>query len=181
MPDSKKLQVLKALTSHLEAINPTNIDPATDEAYVLDLRGNVSRGRTIFGESDVKSITQPLVSILEAPRTTDPVGVGDRITRSSLWQLLVQGFVKDQRENPTDPAYDLSAAVEMRLSRLIKVNERNGEAQYPEEYMLGGLVKDLRIGEGIVRPSDPQVSPTAFFYLPVGVELVTDLSNPYAA
>lgn len=177
---SKKLVVMTALSAHIAGINPTNNDPAVEPPtpYGIDLRDRVSRGRLTFGADEIEE--SPLVSILEAPRPIEPVGVGEKLVRKSTWQLLVQGFVKDVKVNPTDPAYDLLALVEMRLARICALNDQ-GDGLYPGEYRLDGLIDSLAIGEGIVRPSDPQVSPTAFFYLPVAVGLVTDLRNPYAA
>jgi hypothetical protein len=180
MADSRKLSVMKALTTHFEAINPTNDDPALAPAtpYAIDLRGKVSRGRLTFGPDEL--VDGPILSILEATKAIEPVSVAEGLVRKSSWQLLIQGFVQDEKENPTDPAYDLLALVEMRLARVVQ-RDKNGDGAYPDEYRLDGLIDSLAIGDGIVRPSDPQVSPTAFFYLPVVVVLATDLRNPYAA
>lgn len=179
MPDSKKLQVMKLLTAHLQGMNPDANDPATGEAYEIDMRGDqVQRGRLVFGPDD--TVDNPLLSILEAPKPIDPRAVGEaKLVRKSMWPLLVQGFVKDTKTNPTDPAYDLLAKTEQRLARIVQLDDQ-GDPMFPGEYLLDSSIFSLAIGEGIVRPSDPQVSPTAFFYLPLAVELVTDLRNPYA-
>ncbi len=179
MADSQKLKVMKALTVHLQAMNPDNTDPATEAPYDIDMSGDqVQRGRRFFSEGE--TVDQPLISILEATKFPEPITVAEKLLRKSMWLLLVQGFVKNEPVNPLDPAYDLLAKTEMRLARICKMN-RQGNGEYPGEYRLDGLIDSLVIGEGIVRPSDPQVSPSAFFYLPVAVEITRDLNNPYAA
>ncbi len=175
--DSKKLAIMKALTTHLEGINPDFDHPGTDLPNTIDMRGKWFRGRIGFGAETVR----PFGSILEAPKPLDPNAVGDKANRSSKWTLLVQGFVVDDKENPTDPAYELLALTEARLARIIATEAKTGEPAYPEEYLLARKISGLILGEGIVRPADPQVSPTAFFYLPVTVELTTNVLNPYAA
>jgi hypothetical protein len=54
------------------------------------------------------------------------------------WSLMVQGWPADDPVNPSDPAYDLLAMVEMRLARLVAEapGGRNG-GLYPDEYKLG--------------------------------------------
>ena len=52
--DSKQLRTLKALTAHLEGINPDNTDPATGNPYERDLRGKVYRGRSVLTVKDAE-------------------------------------------------------------------------------------------------------------------------------
>jgi hypothetical protein len=54
---SRQLDILRALTAHLEGINPEN-------GYDYDMRGRVFRGRAEFGDDT----PLPHLSILEAPR-----------------------------------------------------------------------------------------------------------------
>ncbi len=68
----------------------------------------------------------------------------------------------------------------MRLARLIQMDPRTGTPTFPDEHFLGSLISGLTIGQGVVRPPDEKVSPKAFFYIPLVVELSTDVSNPYA-
>lgn len=176
MPDSKQLRVLKALTAIVECINPTNEDPATGAAFDIDLRGAVWRGRSVFGQ---ETAGKHFVSILEAPQPINGLAADDHhTTRSEQWRLLVQGFVPDDKENPTDPAYDLKAKVEMQLARIVKLNKQ-GDGEYPEDFLLNGLVSKLVIGQGVVRPPTKDISPTAFMYIPLTVEITTDVTNPY--
>lgn len=178
-PDSKQLAIMKRLTAQLEAINPSNIDPADDIGgpYNVDLRGQVKRGRKVFG----KEQRYPFIAILESPQPAPVVGVGyDKVKRKEYWNLLLQGFVTDDKDNPSDPAYDLKAVVEMRLSRIVAVDTSNGNALYPDDYLFGGLIDTLEIGQGVVSPPDEKVSAQSFFYIPLSVCLITDVSKPFS-
>lgn len=162
MPDPFRLRVLKALTAALEEITPAN-------GYEFDLSGKVFRGRDTFGDRD----PLPLVSILEAieeqPQLSSPQS-GDRST--GPWELLVQGFVDDDIENPTDPAHRLMAEVKKRL-----IQERTRERQY-NIFGLNGTVTELRISHGVVRPPD-DISGKAYFWLRVTPVVVENLADPY--
>jgi hypothetical protein len=163
MTDPFRLRVLQALTTSLEQINP-------DNGFAFDLRGKVFRGRDVFGDRD----PMPLISILEAieeqtqllPPQSSPVSTGP-------WELLVQGFVDDDLINPTDPAYRLIAEVKQRL-----IEERIRERQY-DILGMGGLVTELRISSGVVRPSD-DISGKAYFWLRLTLVVVENLLDPYA-
>jgi hypothetical protein len=162
--ESNRLDVLKALTSHLQGIASAN-------GYEIDLSDAIRRGRTLFGEGD----PIPLVSILESPRSDPGRFAGENFAeRSEKWSLLIQGWVVDDPSNPTDPAYILMATVEHRLARIIAVNRSTGEPAFPDEYMLGRKVAEFTVMPGVVRPPMEQVSSKAFFYLPVQVALVRE-------
>lgn len=176
MPVPKQLLIMRRLTAHLEQISAT-FYPDFGFPEDFNLAGAVYRGRTTLGPSD----TYPALSILEAPnpKNGNPSGEGNK-KRAEDWVLLVQGFVKDDAENPTDPAYELKAIVEFHLARLVAINERTGDPLFPDEYLLGKLITGLTIGQGVVRPPEVNVSPKAFFYIPLTVKLVTDPTKPYA-
>jgi len=160
MADSYRLTVLKRLTSHLEGIN-------RQLGYDYELVGSVKRGRLVFGEDD----PLPLVSILESTRS-DPGTYAGESDRSEWWALMIQGWVPDDVDNPTDPAYGLMDAVEKHLERLTKVNSTSGFEVYPDEYMLGRSIAGFQVQPGIVRPPMEGVSSKAFFYLPIRIKLV---------
>lgn len=166
MADSKRLQILKRLTAHLEGIN--GADP-----YEHDLRGNVFRGRSVYGTTD----PLPLVSILEG-KAADYGSFADenQSVRKDSWLLLIQGWTKNDTLNPTDPVYSLLADVELRLSDIVAVER--GVPKFSGVYMLGGLISSLTIAAPVVRPPDDGVSDKAFFYLPVLVGLKSDLTKP---
>jgi hypothetical protein len=177
---SKKLKIMKLLTVHLSGITPDWVDLPPEmlgEECPYDLSDSVYRGRVIFGD-EVKT---PFITVLEAPRQLDPRGAGTaELLSDEDWTLLIQGFAKDDKKHPTDPAYDLLAWTQMRMSR-ITVEKKNGSrgGLYPQEWRLGGLVADVRYQIPIVRPGKDDVSDTAYFYMPISVGTVTDLTMPF--
>lgn len=164
MPDSKQLRIVKKLTSHLE------MTPGYEGVRCY-------RGKLLVSAKEVEDC----LSILEAPRPVvgQPAGHQGH-KRLETWTLLVQGWPKDDKENPSDPAYMMKAAVEQWLYRIIAVKERDGLPIYPDLYLLGGDIVSLIIGQGVVRPpSEEAASRLAMFYLPLILEITTDVSNPY--
>ncbi len=163
MNDPFRLRVMKALTAALEEINP-----AAD--YQFDLTGKVFRGRDIFGDSD----PLPMVSILEAIEEQAQITAPQAgPTSTGPWELLIQGFVEDDFQNPTDPAHRLMAEVKKRL-----VQERIRDRQY-NILGMNGQVTDLKISHGVVRPPD-EVSGKAYFWLRLTLVVVENLQDPYA-
>lgn len=165
MADSVRLSVLKALTDHLAAI-------AAGDGYNYTLAGAVFRGRGRFGDSDPET----MLSILENPRPDYGQYAGDKTTRSEQWPLLIQGWCPDDKDNPSDPVYGLLDDVEKRLAQIIAHDPRSGQPLFPAAFMLGGLITDLSIAPGVVRPPTDGVSSRAFFYLPLRVGLAYDLA-----
>lgn len=164
MPDTKQLTILKRLTDHLKGITP-------DNGYDFDLSENVFRGQARFGGDQ----PLPFVSILESLRPDPrPVGAGsERLLREEIWELLIQGWVDEDRELPTDQLYQLKGAVEKRLAEIL--------VEGSPVYRLGGnLIAGLRIGPGVVRAATPQVGGAEAFYLPLFVTFVMNLTDPYA-
>lgn len=167
MADHKRLQILKRLTTHLQGITVAN-------GFENDIGERVYRGRTSFGsETEI-----PALSLLESK----PVDYGtyadeQKTVRMDSWTLLLQGWVEDDQENPTDPVYSLLADVEMRLAQVIALNS-SGKPKYPTLYRLGGLINGMTLAQPIVRPPDEGLSATAYFYLPIQVDLISDLENP---
>jgi hypothetical protein len=162
MTDSKRLRILKALSTQLSTITVVN-------GYQHDI-ANVFRGRTVFGDSD----RVPLISILEYPRpdfkNIEAGYIGAR-KKVDDWDILLQGFVKDDKDNPTDPAHLLLADVKKCLSLVTKSTE--------SAYLLGGLLTDIANDGGIVRPPD-DLSYKAHFYLRVVLKFVEREDDPYA-
>ena len=170
---SKKLLAMQRLTTHLEAIAFTSTFAGTGD---VNLAGKVYRGRTVFGDE----VQPPFLAILEQPRQLLPETAGDgKLARKDQWQLLIQGFAVDYKLNPTDPAYELLAHVEMRLARIVAQKTNGGGAAYPAEFRLGNIVESTRFQNPIVRPPDNDVSDTAYFYMPVTFEIVTDMISPF--
>lgn len=163
MADPFRLKVLKALTAVLEEITLAN-------GYNHNLSGKVFRGREIFGEDD----PLPMVSILEAIEQSEDIAPPESSPNfKGPWELQIQGFVEDDRQNPTDPAHHLMADVKKRLAM-----ERVKERQY-NIFGLEGKVFELRISPGVVRPPD-DVSAKAYFWLRISIEMVENLMDPYS-
>ena len=161
-----RLRILKAMTAALKEISPAN-------GFATDVQGNVFRGRVIFGEND----PIPLLSILEVPIPLDQTPAPtDSEFSSGGWEIMVQGFVTDDPENPTDPAHLFMADVKKRLAQ----ERRKALAMKSEEgiFGLGNFVTGMRIGAGVVRPPD-EISAVAYFWLTVTLGMVEDLSDPY--
>ena len=168
---SKRLKILRALTSHLEK---TVYDPGGENETTLDKR--VYRGRTVFGDE----VDLPFIVILEAPRQLQSLVAGDEKTkRKDEWRLLIQGFAPDDKKNPLDPAYEFLALVEERMSRLVAQKDNGAGPKFPAEFRLGGLVGGILFTNPIVRPPDNDVSDTAYFYMPVTLQVVNDMESPF--
>lgn len=175
MADPFRLRVLKALTDHLKGITPANgyesdLSDFTAEDGLTSAR--VFRGRDSFGDSD----TPPFVSVLEDFRPEEQSLGGPGATEAAgEWRLLIQGFVKDDPQNPTDPAYVLSADV---IKSLIVARK--------SKYDILGLgnampcVNTLSFKQPVVRPADGEVSSTSFFFITLNLKLVENLENPFA-
>lgn len=177
---SKKLYIMKKLTEHLQGITPdwTDLPPAmAGEVCPLDLSSSVYRGRLDFGDE----VKNPFLVVLEAPRQLNPNGAGTgELVNNEDWTLLIQGFAEEDRRNPSDPAYTMLAWVQMRLARITTEKKNGGRGGlYPSEWRLGGLIADIRYQIPIVRPGKDTVSDTAYFYMPISVGNVTDLTMPF--
>lgn len=174
MSDSKQLDILKRLTAHLAGITPAN-------GYEFDMTNKVFRGRLFYGEDD----PIPMLSILENPDAdvTVPNAVGQtKVVGFRTWSLLIQGWTTLDPDNPLDSCYQLKAAVEERLSRLIVKSSSTYLPLYPSEYLLGlaqeNVTNGLVVGHGLVSPPTEVVSYPSFF-IPVGLGLKIDYVQPF--
>jgi hypothetical protein len=177
MIDSTRLKVLKGLTALVKTITPANGYQSDLSDFVDDgiIRSRVFRGRSIFGEGD----PLPMISILEMPREPSQMETPPGATvYSAPWELMVQGFVPDDKDNPTDPAHQLLADVE---KALIAERAKRGQTPAMRTYALLGqpCVTDIVLSRGVVRPPE-EVSSKAFFWLIVTLTMVEDLLNPFA-
>lgn len=164
MTDSVRLGIMKQLAAQIQTITPAN-------GYTHDLSAAVFRGRFWFGEED----PLPMVSILEgltpdkAPTTA---GFHQR-EQMDYWPLLIQGWVADDAENPTDPAHALMAEVKQALGQLrAQVNDFSLTGPFK------GHVAEMTIQPGVVRPPE-QLSPKAYFWLQIVLKTVEDVENPF--
>lgn len=174
--DPFRMQILKAITSAMDEINGNvggyNFDltpyprTAADGQEIIQRRN--FRGRVVFGEDD----PLPMTAVLEVVIPPDQFpGAPDNPNRHGDWDLMLQGFVEDDFENPTDPAQYLLADVVQRLAKELPRVYEDGIFGFP-------AITALKIGVGVVRPPD-EVSAKAYFWLPISITFVEDLSNPY--
>lgn len=174
MPEPFRLRVVKALCDRLKTITPANgydhdMSDFTDEAGRLAER--VFRGRDLFGASDPK----PLLCVLEDPRAAEPNGAPTNSpNQTNQFRLLIQGFVKDDKFHPLDPAYRLSAEV-------IKCLAGSRESRFS---VLGfgsraPCIMSLSIGPPVHRPGSDEFSDTGYFLIAVTLHLAELLDDPY--
>lgn len=175
MAEVLRLRILKALTAWLEGVDGTTFG-LIDEADVAltDMAGRVKRGRVVFGDDD----PVPMLSILEVPIPLDTiVPPPDSEYSKGSWELLIQGFARDDPDNPTDPAHVLMAATKKRLAQAKKQNA--GWPDYPDGiWGMGNSVIDMRIGAGVVRPPD-EISAKAYFWLNLTLDITENLDQPF--
>lgn len=177
-----KTRVLTALTQALEEITPangyeTNLAPFTHSDGQLMKR--VYRGRAFFGEND----PLPMVAILERPDPADPLAEPPMISNAGSydWNLIVQGFVQDDKTDPTDDAYALLADVRRRLA--VERARKDSAGRIADPLGFGGRreknrIEDLSFGPGVVRPAD-EVSAKAYFWLGVTLRTIEDPLFPF--
>lgn len=184
MPDNIpfRRRALEALTDVLASITPAN-------GYVSDLgpfihadgaeMRRVYRGRAFFGDND----PLPMVAILERPDPADELAEPPQDVRTGTfdWNLIVQGFVQDDKDDPTDPAYQLLAEVRHRLA--VERDRREETGRVPDPLGLGGRrkrnrIEELSFGPGVVRPAD-EVSAKAYFWLGVTLKTFEDPLFPF--
>lgn len=169
--ESIQLHILKAITTHLQGIEPLDYD--------FDLSESVFRGRLLYGAESPDTMVS-IVEHLQGDITTDVAGE-NQIERAETWLLLIQGIAKNDVLNPTDAVYNLKAAVEHRLARTI--HQTRGDPTYPSEYFFGlkslKVITGITIGPGVVSPPRQGISERAFFYMPIGIGLAMDISEPW--
>ncbi|SON54319.1 hypothetical protein HDIA_0778 [Hartmannibacter diazotrophicus] len=172
MTDPFRLRAAKALTAVLQEITP-------DNGYVNDLSASVFRGRSIFGSTDPVT----MVSILEPH--TEHRDLPTPVAASAMareWEMLIQGFVKDDPNNPTDPAHTLAAEVCRRLAieagRKAQAPERGFDPLGMNKRDMKNRVEGILIGSPIVRPAD-EISNKAYFWTRLTLKIVEDISDPF--
>lgn len=160
---SNRLDILVALTGHLEGIAPAE--------YTHDLAGRVHRGKPAFG---LEKAGEYFVTILEPDDKRDLSPSANYPDRRVLrWELLLFGVSGPPTDpmHPTDDAYYLLDDLRRRIA-WINANTSGGQPGRVVR-VLGGLV-DGRItsGAGVVLPPDPQQSrPRAVCVLPIEIPL----------
>jgi hypothetical protein len=177
-----KRRVLDALTEVVASITPAN-GYTSDLGTFIHTDGaemrRVYRGRAFFGDND----PLPMVAILERPDPADELAEPprDSTTGTYDWNLIVQGFVQDDKDDPTDPAYIILADIRHRLA--VERNRRDDSGRIPNPLGFGGRrkhnrIEELSFGPGVVRPAD-EVSAKAYFWLGVTLKTFEDPLFPF--
>lgn len=177
MADSFRLRVMKSVTEALQQITPANgydhdFSDYTDSAGRT--KGRVFRGRTMYGEND----PLPMLSILEDPRAEPAVNgpMASSKTQNSF-RLLIQGFTQDDKENPLDPAYALSAEV---IKAIIVAAQSSTGLLGLNQQKRAPCVMGVSIGQPVHRPGGDEISDHAYFLVGLSLTLAEDLTNPFA-
>lgn len=167
-----RLRVQEKLSEVLGSISPEN-------GYVSDLsgEGQVVRGRLFLGDDE----PVPMVSIVEPPLAIEQIRSAPRNTaRAGDWDILIQGWVRADELNPTDPAYILSSEVCQALARQTTLpSGRPGSGIGPNLLGLGPKITEMHIGAPVVRPPDHE-SRHAQFYLLLTLKISEDMANPFS-
>lgn len=171
-----RLRIMIYITNLLKTIAP---DSNSATPFVNDLSQAVFRGRTTYDDGD----PIPMASILEMPAPIDQLPTPpENASRHGEWDILIQGFCKDDKTNPTDPAYflsaDIIACLAIEKARPGRERAATGKIQTP---LLGEVgVIDLRIGAPVHRPPDAEISSKAYLWLPITIVMAENLESPYA-
>jgi len=168
--DPLRLRILKGICATIATISPAN-------GYKTDCTrdGQVSRGRSVYGTKD----PLPLVSIIEPPIFPDPGPRPFGATTNDLpWDIIIQGFVADDKDHPTDPAHVLLADVKRALAlEILKL--QTGPTRVSKVFGVStSRIKSVTLEMGFVRPSD-DVSSKAYFWLPVRLVVIEDSLKQY--
>lgn len=175
-----RLEILRAITAALKTINPEN-------GYEFDLRDEITpdneprervvRGRLHIGDDE----PLPMVSLLEPPMVPQPIDTKkqqDNTTRAGDWDIIIQGWVRDDGQNPTDSAYQLEAEVRRRLaSEKKRPDARPGNPNGMNYFGLGRKIMNMSIGSPVIRPNE-HISEQAVFYLVLTLQISEDMATP---
>lgn len=171
MPRPFRLKVLDKLTDLIKTITPAN-------GYFNDMSvpDSVVRGRVFIGDNE----PCPMVSLIEPPAAIEGIRTqSDNPSRFGEWDILVQGWVPDDRRNPTDRAYTLAFEVVKVLAAEKKKPVRPGTGGQRDYLGFAGKIQDMRIGAPVIRPPD-ETSAKACFYLLLTLQIAEDMSDPFS-
>lgn len=163
MADSKRLSILKNLTTLLEGITPAN-------GFVLDLSNQVYRGKFNFGTEIAQT---DLISIVEAPEQLEPDHVTDSRERKVVLKLQLWGVTATQSssKHPADDAYVILADAIKRMSEL-------NNPQSPDYFMGALLVEPMKMDTGVVRAPEEGICRSPFFVANISLVYVENLMAP---
>jgi hypothetical protein len=167
-PIPYRLKVMKALQELIAGAS-------TADGYAFDLADKVYRNRVLIGAE----ITDrpPAVAIVEAPRADIATFAGEEAAfRKDYWTIMIQGIAADNRKSTEDDIYYLCQDVERRLNRM-QAETRNGNPEYKEHYLLGGMITSVEIAPPVIRPPEAGVANNAFFYLAIRLGMAAKIGE----
>lgn len=164
MADSKRLQILKALTAQLQTITVAN-------GFTTDIGNRVYRGRPDFGSETDK----PFIGIFEIRPEGSPL-YADTDVEKDNWSLGIQGVVEAGSEHPTDPAHNLLADIKRALSIVVRRHTPIDPNPYEN---FGGLITGLEIDGGVTYVTAEDQS-AAVCVCKVDIGLVEELGDIYS-
>lgn len=168
MTDPFRLQVMRALTDGIaEKVAPAN-------GCTNDLSQASFFGRAVWGDND----PLPLASLIEDPReqttkSTVVAGKGHLVP----WRLLLQGFVDDNPDDPTGPAYVLAAELMRAVAQIAQENFDRDDSVLGARRKTN-VIQQIGIGAPIVRPPD-EFSSKAYCWIPLTLDLFETPSAPF--
>ena len=170
--DPFRLRIQKMLTLALRQIHP-------DNGFACDLSDakQIGRGRLIYGDEDPnvglgmgedvpEAILEdkPFVAILEEPFAFEQdLAPQEGVTATDPYEVIMQGWVTDNKDHPTDNAHFLLADVKRRLAAL-KEDERFPKRRVFRFGTPKNLVTSVTWDGGVVRPTET-VSGYANFWM----------------
>ena len=170
-----RLRILIALTELLRGVTTTSgyqFDLSNDQ----DGEKRVVRGRLFLGDSEPAY----MVSIIEPPSAVEAIlnRGPDNTTRAGEWDILIQGWARDDEDNEEcDLAYALAADVHKALGAELK-RTRTGRPGAPDILGFAGKVESMKIGTPVIRPSE-EVSGYGVFYTILTLKIVEDIADPF--
>jgi hypothetical protein len=167
-PIPYRLKVIMALQDLIAGASKENGD-------AFDLADKVFRNRILIGAE----ITErpPAVAIVEAPRADIATFAGEEAAfRKDYWTIMIQGIAADNRKDTEDDIYYLCQDVERRLNRM-QAETRNGNPEYKEHYLLGGMITSVEIAPPVIRPPEAGVANNAFFYLAIRLGMAAKIGE----
>ena len=170
-----RLRILIALTELLRGVTTTSgyqFDLSNDQ----DGEKRVVRGRLFLGDSEPAY----MVSIIEPPSAVEAIlnRGPDNTTRAGEWDILIQGWARDDEDNEEcDLAYALAADVHKALGAELK-RTRTGRPGAPDILGFAGKVESMKIGTPVIRPTE-EVGPYGVFYTILTLKIVEDIADPF--
>ena len=163
----QRLAAVKKLTEMLEVIKTAN-------GAQIDV-ASVTRNIPMATAED----TVPMISINEAIRSGDSTTAGYGIARKDTIDFLMVMWTKSTLSKPDDDAYALIGEVEKVFSRVIDTSQNTGEPKYPDDYMLGGVIKSFEWSPAIIHNPPDKVKSHTYAYFQFRMAFAYLATNPF--